>query len=230
MPASTLKLSLTAALAAAVFTAGALYLYGGMQRREARALTERNHQLQGEILARSEAQAAPRKKWVAASAHGAPASSLPSSPSPHAPTPALYRNEGQATPIATLQTFAWACDRGDVAKVAQLVVFEGSGREKAAALLAKLPEKMHGEWKTPEELAAVIYVSNFMGRPFPAANVIALATTEPTGPDRMQIRLPGSMLDKGNYLKTAEGWKFIIPEAGVDAYIAKNFKQTAQQR
>ena len=28
-----------------------------------------------------------------------------------------YRNEGNATPLATLQTFAWACDRGDIEAV-----------------------------------------------------------------------------------------------------------------
>ena len=220
---SSWKLSLVVGVVSALVTAGSLYFYGGLKVKEMSALNAANQKLRMEILARSDARKTlPKERAEAATPSAEAGAAAVETPTPVA-LPAIYRNEGQVTPVATLQTFAWACDRGDTAKVAKLLTFEGSGRTKVAALMAKLPEKVRSECGTPEELAATICISGFMQRPYPAATIIALAETESTGPDRMRIRLPGTSLDGGSYLKTEAGWKFVIPEAGIDDHIARNF-------
>lgn len=221
---SPLKSSLIAGLASALVTAGVFYFAVGRERQEIAALRTANEKLRAESLARSDA----RKSAMKPKTDSATSPSLLAARAPETlpKADALYRNEGQATPVATLHTFAWACDRGDVAMVARLLMFGGGGRAKVEAIMAKLPEKMRSQWKTPEELAATVCIHGYMKWPYPPAAAIDLAETESLGPDRMKIRLPGTTVDGGNYQRTDEGWKFVIPEAGIDDHIAKNFSKT----
>jgi hypothetical protein len=135
--------------------------------------------------------------------------------------PRRYRNEGQATPLSALQTFAWACDRGDTATVTKLLCFEGGGRAKAEAFMATLPEKTRSQWSSPEAMAATLLTADNMHHPFPDAEVLGEATAEPVGDGRVMLRLPGSPKDRTEYQKTEAGWKYVIKEAVVDAYVAR---------
>jgi len=223
---SSLKWSLAAFVVSALITAGAFNLSIQRTAREGTTLRASNQKLRADILARSDARAAKP-----------PPTAQPAAPQPSAPAPAregapaalssYYRNEGQATPVATLQTFAWACDNGDVEMVAKLLTFDGNSRAKVEAFMATLPEALQGQWSSPEILAATVCISGYMRRPYPAALIIDLAETEPIGTDHMKLKLPGTPLDGGIYQKTDQGWKFVIPEADIDDYIAKNFGKEA---
>ncbi len=64
-----------------------------------------------------------------------------------------YRNEGQTTPIAALQTYAWACDRGDTATKIHLIRFDESVRRKAVAYMATPSEEARAPSNSPEAMA-----------------------------------------------------------------------------
>jgi hypothetical protein len=213
-----LKTSLLSAFAAALLTACALFLFSRHERQEIQLLNTANEKLRIDLLAqsRSEAPLAPGRLEPAAAAN----SGEPTQPDPK-PVVTVYRNEGNATAVAALQTIAWACDRGDTKTIAQMLAFEGDGRGKIAAILPQLPASLRTEASTPEELAAMVIVSGFVRRPFPAADILARATTTPLENDAVKLRLPGTTVDGGVYRKTDAGWKFTINEASVDAQIAK---------
>jgi len=133
-----------------------------------------------------------------------------------------YRNEGLATPLATLQTFAWACDRGDIEVVQKLLFFDGPARAKAEALLASMPSTARTAWKSPEEMAATLLTSANMNGPFPGAAILEKATVEPIREGRVMLRLPDTPKDRGEYQKTEDGWRYVITEKMVDDYLARN--------
>lgn len=215
------KSSLAAGVSSAVVTAGLLYLNVQRTQAEILRLRQENEEQSLKLLQPSAAEKRP----------DATPTSLPvSTPAPKtatpAPLPAAYRNEGHATPVATLQTFAWACDNGDVAALAKLITFEGEGREKVAAFVAQLPESQRASWRSPEELAATVCIGTYLRFPYPLAEVIDLATTETVRTDRVRLRLPGTALDGGNYQKTPEGWKFVIPYKDVEQRLKSLAAQT----
>lgn len=202
------KMSVAAGVLSAVVTAGVLYL--NVQRTHAALvqLRQANEEQSLKLLQRSAPAETPR---AAAAPASPPAATVAVTSAPPVPMPALYRNQGQATPVATLQTFAWACDEGDVAALAKLITFDGDSRARAAAYLAQLPESQRAKWASPEELAATVCIAGYLRWPYPAADIIDLATLETISADRVRLRLPGTTLDGGNYQKTADGWKFVIP-------------------
>lgn len=211
-----LKSSLLAALGAALLTAGILAAVHHHRTKEASALRLANHRLRGqaELLRLATAQAKTPAAAVADAAAPAPAAV------PASPPAGDYRNEGQASPLATLQTLAWACDRGDPEAVARLFLFDPAARAKFEAYAATLPEAARAQWESTDAMAAALLTSAFMHRPFPSATILATATSEPLGENRVRLRLPDSPKDRTEYQQTDTGWKYVITEAMVDAYIA----------
>lgn len=205
------KSSLVAGVLSAVLTAGLLYLDVQSTQSKIQRLRQENEERSLKLLTRHAAGERPAPKPAALPDH----TRTPATANP-APMPAVYRNDGQATPVATLQSFAWACDHGDVDALATLLTFESDGRAKLAAYVAKLPESQRAQWASPERLAATVCIAGYLRWPYPPADVIDLATVEPISADRVRLRLPGTALDGGNYLKTAEGWKFVIPNDGIE--------------
>lgn len=224
---SPVKISLITALLSAIATAGAFRYFQESRAREARQLQAQNNRMQAEASQRQQARIAATKPV------GVP-SAVPSGRAEHsAPVAATqtekpaeyYRNEGNATPLATMQTFAWACDRGDVETVGRLLHIEAAARPKAEAFMAALPEGARAQWKTVDEMAAAVLTRSIMASPFPNADILETATVEPVSPDRVRLRLPDIPKDGTEYQKTAEGWKYILTEKVVDAYI----RQASQQ-
>jgi hypothetical protein len=215
---SPLKSSLFAALASAVLTAGLLYYLNQQRAREATVLRRNNNQMRVQASQRHQAQVA---------ALAPPARSAPARPemiaTPPEPTPVAaaenYRNEGRATPRATLHTFAWACDRADAALVSQMILLDPAARELAEALLAGLPEKERIKYGTVDEMAAAMLTLNVMAHPFPPAAVLEVAVIEPLGEDRAVLRLPGTAKDRSQFQKTGDGWKYVITDAMAEAYL-----------
>ena len=140
-----------------------------------------------------------------------------------------YRNEGQSTPHAALQTLAWACDQGDEELMQRLLVFDDIARKKIEAHFAGLPPEARPTGVSLEALAAALYVSDGIQRPYPVAEVLALARFEPVSPTRMILRLPGTKNGDGyEFQQTAEGWKVAITEAVVDDYIRQSAKPASK--
>jgi hypothetical protein len=133
-----------------------------------------------------------------------------------------YCNEGNATPLATLQTFAWACDRGDIETVQRLLFVEEAARPKVEAFVAALPENVRAQWKTVDETVAALLTESVMARPFPRHDILATATPEEAGVGRIRLRMPNVPRDGTEYQQTAEGWKYVLTEKVVDAYIRQS--------
>jgi len=211
-----LKSSLIAGVAAAALTSGSLYFIDHNRAREIARLSQANSHLRLQAMqqVRSKNLAAPEAPSLAKAIPGHPVMA-PASPV------ADFRNEGRATPLAALQTFAWACDRGDSATVAGMLYFEGGGRAKVEAFMAALPATARGPWRSPEEMAAALLTSRNMNLPFPTARILQTAATEPVGEGKVVMLLPGTTKERTEFQKDVSGWKYVVTEEVVDAYIAK---------
>lgn len=215
---SPLKISLITALLSAGATAGAFRYFQENRAREAWRLQAQNNRMQAEASQRQQARLAAAKPAVASSSvrTGTP---FAVAGAPTEKPAEYYRNEGNTTPLATLHTFAWACDRGDVETVGRLLHIEAAARPKAEAFMAALPESARAQWKTVDEMAAAILTRSIMASPFPNSDILETATVEPAGPDRVRLRLPDIPKDGTEYQKTADGWKYVLTEKVVDDYI-----------
>lgn len=133
-----------------------------------------------------------------------------------------YFNAGQETPIAALQTMAWACDQGDVAAMANLFIIDDAAIPKAEAVYTAIPVEMKAEWNSLEVFAAAMIVHDGIEQPYPGREVLALARIEPVTAGRVRLVLPRSVVSGVVYEQTTAGWKYVISEAVVDDYIARN--------
>ncbi|MBX3750637.1 MAG: hypothetical protein KF897_11170 [Opitutaceae bacterium] len=217
---SPLKSSLIVAVVSAAITAGSLYYLQRHHAREAASLRRHNNAMRVQISQRWHERL---KAPVTADARPAPEAVTPADNLPVSRQSPVenYRNEGRATPLATLQTFAWACDRGDVDTVRRLLQLDPGARPKIGALQATLPENVRAEWKTVDDVAVAMVTLNIMFSPFPNADVLATATPELIRDGRVRLRLPDLPKDNTEYQQTAEGWSFVLTEAMADHYIRR---------
>lgn len=221
---SPLKTSLIVAVASVLVTAGGLHYFQQGRAREARQLSSQNSRMLLEanqrVMARQSAVPPPTSSAsIAAETVSAPAAV------PVSRMAEYYRNEGNATPLATLQTFAWACDRGDVETVQRLLFVEEAARPKVEAFVAALPENVRAQWKSVDETVAAMLTESVMGRPFPRHDILATATPEEVSAGRIRLRMPNVPRDGTEYQQTAEGWKYVLTEKVVDAYIRQSRPQ-----
>ena len=237
---SRLKRSLVTAVFAALLTLGAHYTVRANHLKEASRLRAQNDRMRFELSQRREtlmakemnleravesARTAPtRQDLDDANKTGALSALLGTRREPSGD----YRREGQGTPVAALQSIAWACDRGDVAVMQQLIVFDALARAKAEVQLASLPAKGRAQWASPEAMAAALLISDGINHPFPIAAILEQATTEPLSAERVVLHLPDTAREHTEYQKTAEGWKFAITETMVDDYLERASQATAQ--
>lgn len=132
-----------------------------------------------------------------------------------------YRNAGQATPVAALQTLAWACDRADMEMMEKLQVFDPAAREKTMQHFPALPPEIRAKWATPEAMSAALYISDGMHRPYPGAAVLEQAEFETISPTRVRLHLPGANGNGYEFQLTNEGWKVAVTMKVVDAAIER---------
>lgn len=218
---SPLKTSLVVGLLSGVITAGGFFYFHQGRMREFHRLQSQNNRMRLEAYQRSLVRDTIAKPAPSAGSFGLKETVSVSvvAAKPATKLPDYYRNEGNATPLAALQTFAWACDRGDAEAVGRLLYIDAAARPKVEAFMASLPEKVRAQWKTVDEMAAAILTESIMARPFPNADILETATPEPVGEGRIKMRLPNVPKDGTEYQKTAQGWKYVVTEAAVDAYL-----------
>jgi hypothetical protein len=212
---SPLKLSIITALLTSALTAGSFYHFHKKKVHEAAYLRYKNSEMAF--------QAYQRRHTETLTAPPAPTVEKPPAPS-SAPAQNQeprenYRNSGQTTPLATLQTLAWACDRGDAETVASMICFESSARTKAEAYLNSLPENARYQWKSVNEMVATQLTLEGMASPYPNADILDAAVIEHVGSDRALFRLPGTRKDRTTFQKSGDAWQVVITEAMVEAYV-----------
>ena len=211
---SPLASILAAAALGAALTAGGLHLRDRQRAAEWRELNEANERLRADAhLPRSAAFAvsgvSSRPTSDTAPAF-APASALPAD-APE-PLPGAYRNAGNATPAATIQTVAWACDEANAEALAPLLAFDLAARERASSIFEALPPDVRAQWASPEDMATSIYISSVMLLPFPSPAILALAEPQSHENGKVRLSLPGTSKDGYIFESSPEGWKLVITD------------------
>lgn len=129
-----------------------------------------------------------------------------------------HSNHGIATPQDAALTFAWACDIADPDELGRIITFDAAGQQAAAEALAAMPEGIRALYPTPETLMGMLLAASCLEAPPPGADVIQqnMIMVE-VAPDRFAARRKGSTRNVHEYQRTADGWKYIVPVAGVRA-------------
>jgi hypothetical protein len=126
-----------------------------------------------------------------------------------------FQNVGRGTPTAALQTLVWSAIKGDDAMLAELLVASGPAREKANALLQRLPVDSRKNFPTPESLAALAVTGEIL-----KGGVLEILGQNLLDPSRAIVTVRTN--DEGKTAKLSmqlgpAGWQFEIPEAAIDA-------------
>jgi len=119
------------------------------------------------------------------------------------------------SPEAAAESFMWASDSGDLDVLANSIVLDAAAREKAAAILARLPEASRQTYDTPEKLVALLLARDTDAR---AMQVLGANTA---GDDALvSLRLQkddGKTKDEGyQFRRTGDGWRLVVPGKAVD--------------
>lgn len=132
-------------------------------------------------------------------------------------TPRGHFDHGTATAHDAAMTFAWAGDICDPEVFGKLVYFDGPVREQALKVLATMPEAIRAEYPTPEALYGLLLSASCLEAPPPGADLIEKSMTiVELQPGRVGWRRVGSDRNFHEYQLTADGWKYVMPEAGVN--------------
>ena len=217
------------ALASLAGTSGTLYSVHQHRGVEIARLRTENADLRREIS---------RRHTEAARAHSAPLPSRPTAPlAPEAQerpgaepvSTADYREQGNAEPVAALQTFAWAGDRGDAERVQQMIAFDEPARQKALAFYRGLPAEVRSKLTSVEALAAAELTADMIKHPFPRSHILErAASVEAESTDRVNVRLIGSVREHNTFQRTSQGWKFVITEKMVDRFLEAHSQPTTR--
>ncbi len=128
---------------------------------------------------------------------------------------ARWKNAGRDSPEAAVESFMWASDSGDLEMLANTILLDAAAREKAAAILARIPDSARASYNTPEKLVALLLARDTDAR---AMQVLGANTA---GDDALvSLRLQkddGKTKDEGyQFKRTADGWRLIVPGKAVD--------------
>jgi hypothetical protein len=235
-----LKTILVAAATAMVLTSGWQYHVQQQRRDGAARLRTENDQLRLQVSQRYESQLG--QSQAPGVAKGLSAASPGRSVQPEVTEKRLasngpatpgaadeYRNEGMTTPLATLQTLAWACDHADAALMEKLLVYDEDARQKALEHIAAQSAENRSKLPSLEAGAALLYIEDGMNHPYPGAAILALAKFEPLRADRVRLHLPGANGDRYEFQQTSEGWKLAVTMKIVDAYLEETARRQAEK-
>jgi Tfp pilus assembly protein PilE len=225
---SSFKPSLIIALAAIVLVSTGSYWLRHERQTEASALRAANAQLRRQAFLQHQALAAHAVATAAPELIVSRVEATAAPVTPAAPESADYRFQGQATPVDTLQTMAWAMDRGDVDLMVKIITFDDAARLKVEAYWTSLPPAAQAQWPTVEILAATLLTNRGINQPYPRTDLLARATTEPITADRVVVHLAGTPKDREVYQKVGDAWRWVVTEALVDAYLEQVAREPAQ--
>ncbi len=210
-----LLLSLSAGVIAALITGAGLTYFNRVRLAERARLQRENAALRAEAHRQVVTRSSPRPIQSV----GTPPKTGP------APSQARrYRDLGQDSAQAALQTLAWAGDRGDAERLRSLIHFDPSARAMAEAYFASLPVEVRTSFGDLDWMAAALLTRAIMGAPYPETDILATAGFEPVAgdPARLRLSLPDTPKDGQVYARVDGAWKYVITEELVRAYFAEN--------
>lgn len=131
-----------------------------------------------------------------------------------------FRDAGQSSPGATLQTFLWAASKGAEEKLAGMIVLAEGAREKAEPLIAALTESERTASPTPEKLAA-----HFFARAFGSLSAAEVTNVNLSDTQHATVSLRGSAGKTQTVPMQlgASGWQVVV-----NAALAEQFAKAAK--
>jgi hypothetical protein len=125
-----------------------------------------------------------------------------------------FRNAGRATPSAAIQTLVWASLIGDNQALTGALSVSGAARDKAEALLARLPAAVREKYPSAESLAAIAVTGEMM-----KGNALELPgyTLADASHSILQIRTQNGKEAKLPMQLGAGGWQLVVPDRAIDA-------------
>lgn len=122
-----------------------------------------------------------------------------------------WKNRGQATPEATLETTFWAVAGGELGTLKEAFAFDDASRIKAQTILDGLPESARRAYATPEDLLTLLVV-----REIPLADAQWFARVNhdvDTVTDSLELRNAegGTQQVHLTFHREGGGWRLVVP-------------------
>jgi len=132
-------------------------------------------------------------------------------------TPAsAWKNQGQATPEAAVETMLWAAAGGDLSTLKNTLALAPDTQSKATDLLASLPATASQPFASPEDLMALLMAGNV---PLDSAQVVAKQINQ-DGQVIEYLRLKDSDgRTRPVFLtlqKLSDSWRLTVPVSALD--------------
>lgn len=129
---------------------------------------------------------------------------------------AAWKNQGQATPEAAVETMLWAAAGGDLSTLKNTLALASDTRSKATDLLASLPAAASQPFASPEDLMTLLVAGNV---PLDSAQVVAKQINK-DGQVIEYLRLKDSDgRTRPVFLtlqKVSENWRLMVPASALD--------------
>lgn len=126
-----------------------------------------------------------------------------------------WKNAGKETPSAAAESLMWASDSGELDVLAKAIVLDPAAREKAEAILARLPASARQDYDSPEKLIALL-----LARDGDARAMQILGESKAGDDALVNLRLQkddGKTKDEGyQFRRTGDGWRLVVPGKAVD--------------
>ena len=133
-----------------------------------------------------------------------------------------WKNAGQATPRATVETALWAAAGGEVDLLAKTLVLDEAARTAAKRFLDGLPQVRQEEYSTPERLIALLAAKELLAGAAEAR--LAADAPDDTDGERVRVRLrdAGGVTQTANLVlrRESDGWRMVVSERAVAKYLA----------
>lgn len=120
-----------------------------------------------------------------------------------------FRNVGRATPQAAFQTAIWASVKGD-ASLRTMFDLSGAAREKAEAVLSRLPASSRAIYGTPEDLVGVFFSAGILVGT-DRFQILGDDVIDPTH-STVRVRTGAGREDTFPMTFGADGWCLVVPE------------------
>lgn len=128
-----------------------------------------------------------------------------------------WKNSGRGTPANAIETLLLAAEGGDVDTLAASILLDAEAREKAQAILDRLPEAVRATYGTPEKLIALL-----MARDSDIRAMQVLSENQANNDALVMMRVQkgdGKTKDEGySFRRDGDGWRLVIPGKAVDKY------------
>ena len=140
---------------------------------------------------------------------------------------AAWKNQGQATPEAAVETMLWAAAGGDLSALKNTLALAPDTRSKAADLLASLPPAASQTYASPDDLMALLVAGNV---PLDSAQVVAKQINQ-DGQVIEYLRLKDSDgRTRQVFLtlqKLSDSWRLTVPAFALDPIAQANGDSSA---